>query len=195
MSHPHVPTLIGLNLYIILSKKRTQLFLLEEGIALHLVYSRHRRKLRHKFLPDLRCHVADANGSYLPSALLPPGFPCSGHIPVGLVQQIQVYIVKPQFFQRCFKTFLCCFISIILEPEFACDKISSLGIPLSFTAFPTSASLKYAAAVFNMTVSCLYARVTASYVAPSFGIRNTPNPTAGILFPSFKVTISIAHTS
>ena len=141
--------LIGLNLYIILSKKRTQLFLLEEGIALHLVYSRHRRKLRHKFLPDLRCHVADANGSYLSFRLcFLQGFPCSGHIPVGLVQQIQVYIVKPQFFQRCFKTFLCCFISIILEPEFACDKNLFSG-----------------------------------------------NPTAGILFPSFKVTISIAHTS
>ena len=148
--------LIGLNLYIILSKKRTQLFLLEEGIALHLVYSRHRRKLRHKFLPDLRCHVADANGSYLSFRLcFLQGFPCSGHIPVGLVQQIQVYIVKPQFFQRCFKTFLCCFISIILEPEFACDKNLFSGNPAVLYRFSHLSFVKICGRCINMTVSCL----------------------------------------
>ena len=115
--------LIGLDLHIILGQQFPQLPLLEEGVALHLVHRREGLELGNELLPDLRRHVAHADGPDLARGLgLLQGLPGARHIAVGLVEQVEVHIVHPQLLQRGVQALLCRLIAVVLEPQLAGDE-------------------------------------------------------------------------
>ena len=92
--------LICFDLYVIFSEQLAQFALLEERMTFDLIDRRQSGKLRNKGLPDLRCHIAYADRPQLALCLgFFQCFPCAGYIAIGLMQQIQIDVVRTEFVQ------------------------------------------------------------------------------------------------
>ncbi|MNI41446.1 hypothetical protein D3C73_956990 [compost metagenome] len=97
--------------------------LLIEGVHLYLVDGRHHLVERHEIRQPIRLEVADADCPDLAGLLQllhrPPG---AVDIPVGLMDEIEIHIIKLQTIQGALELRLGSLVAGVLQPELGGDK-------------------------------------------------------------------------